>query len=169
MKTFISFLLILGCAALTQAAAPSDSSINELMNAMRLETMLNQAVKQVDEGMSKGMEQRLQSVLQGKELNIEQKLAVEKFRTKFSQIVRDELSYAKVKSIYFQSYRETFTQEEVDAITAFYRSPAGKAMTEKYPAIMQKANTLMQARIGPMAAKMDVLFQDFAKELSDKR
>ncbi len=41
------------------ATPPSESSIHELMRAMQLETLLNQTLKQMDEGMGKGMEQGL--------------------------------------------------------------------------------------------------------------
>ncbi len=166
MRYLISFFLIMACALMTQAAQLSDSSVNELIRAMQLETLLNQALKQMDEGMSKGMEQGLQKSIQGKELNSTQKTAVEKFRTKFEQTVKEELSFAKVKDIYVQSYKETFTQQEVDGITAFYRSPAGKAFTEKYPAAMQKANSLMQSRISPLTVKLQGMLEDFVRQLA---
>jgi hypothetical protein len=156
----------MACTLTTQAAPPSDASITELMKAMQLETLLNQALKQMDEGMSKGMEQGLQKSIQGKELNPAQKAAVEKFRTKFDTTVKEELAFSKVKDIYQQSYRETFTQEEVDAITAFYKSSAGKAITEKYPMAMQKANDLMQARIGPLTSKLQTMLDEFVRQLA---
>jgi len=166
MRYVISFLLIVACTLTMQAAEPSESSINELMKAMQLETLLNQALKQMDEGMSKGMEQGLQKSIKGQELNPAQKAAVEKFRTKFESTVKDELAFNRVKDIYQQSYRETFTQEEVDAITAFYKSPAGRAITEKYPMAMQKANTLMQARIGPLTNKLQTMLDEFIRQLA---
>ena len=166
MRYVISLLLILACTLTTQAAPPSDTSINELMKAMQLETLLNQALKQMDDGMSKSMEQGLQKSIQGKDLSASQKAAVEKFRAKFDATVKEELAFSKVKDIYQQSYRETFTQEEVDQITAFYKSPAGKAITEKYPTAMQKANNLMQARIGPLTTKLQGMMDDFNRQLT---
>lgn len=166
MRHLICSFLIVACALMTQAATPSDSSVNELMRSMQLETLLNQALKQMDEGMAKGMEQGLQKSIQGKELSEAQKAAVEKFHAKFDQTVKEELSYAKVKDIYLQSYKETFTQEEVDAITAFYKSSAGKAVTEKYPAAMQKANALMQSRISPLTVKLQSMLDDFVRQLA---
>jgi hypothetical protein len=80
--------------------------------------------------------------------------------------MKEELSFAKVKDIYIQAYRETFTQDEVNGVIAFYKSPAGKAIAEKNPTVMQKAGTLMQARIGPMAQKLQKMQEDFVKELS---
>ena len=45
------------------------------------------------------------------------------------------------------------------------RSPAGKAMVEKVPVAMQKASTLMQARIGPMTEKVQAMVEQFQKDL----
>jgi hypothetical protein len=166
MRYVISFFLLLACALTTQAAVPSDASVNDLMRAMKLETLLNQALQEMDGGMAKGMEQGLQKSIKGQELNAAQKAAVEKFRVKFDQTVKEELSFAKVKDIYVKAYKETFTQEEVDAITAFYKSPAGKAVTDKYPAAMQKANSLMQSRISPLTVKLQGMLEDFVNELA---
>ena len=166
MRYLITLFLVAAVAGWAQAAPPSDASINELMKAMQLETLLNQALKEMDEGMAKGMEQGLQRSIQGKELNPAQKAAVEKFKTKFEGTVKDELSFNKVKDIYLQAYKDTFTQEEVDAITVFYKSPAGKAITTKYPMAMQKANGLMQERISPLTTKLQGMLEDFVKQLA---
>jgi hypothetical protein len=133
---------------------------------MQLEALLNNALNQMDEGMAKGMEQGLQKSLQGKELSPAQKTAVANFRAKFSRTIKEELTADKVKDLYVQAYREAFTQEEVNGIVAFYKSPAGKAITEKNPAAMQKANTLMQARISPLSLKLQAMFEDFVKDLA---
>ena len=81
-------------------------------------------------------------------------------------MIRDELSYAKMKDIYLQVYRETFTQDEINSIIAFYSSPAGKAMVEKIPITMQKAGALVQARIGPMTQKLQGMMEQFEKDVA---
>ena|ERR1700694_429289 len=167
MKNRISFVLVFLCAAtLVHAAPPSDQSINKMMSALQVEAMLSQALQQMDGSIAKGMEQGLQQSLQGKELTAAQKTAVENFKNKLGATMKEELSLAKVKEIYVQVYRETLTQEEVDSILAFYGSPAGKAMVEKMPAAMQKASTMMQARIGPMTQKLQAMQEEFVKELA---
>jgi uncharacterized protein len=166
MRYLITLFLVVAVAGWAQATPPTDASLNQLMDAMQLEILLNQALKEMDQGMAQGMEQGLEKSIKGKELNANQKAAVEKFRTKFDQAVKDELSYPKVKEIYIQAYKDTFTQEEVDAITVFYKSPAGKAITTKYPMAMQKANTLMQSRIGPLTTKLQAMLDDFVRQLA---
>ena len=150
----------------SMAVPPTDESVNEMMKAMQLQKLLNQALNEMEQGMAKGMEQGLQKSMQGKELNPAQKTAVEAFRKKFTTTVNEELSFAKVKDIYQQAYRETFTQEEVSAIIAFYKSPAGTAVVEKYPVAMQKANGLMQARISPLTLKLQGMLDDFIRQMA---
>lgn len=169
MRYGLTLLLIIMGTAFLQAAPPSDQSITELMTLMQLEALLNQALKQMVEGMSKGMEADLQKSLQGQELNAAQKTKVEGFGKKFADSMKEELVFSKVKDIYIQAYRETFTQEEVNAIIAFYKSPAGKAILEKNPAAMQKANGLMQARISPLTVKLQAMLEDFVKDLANTK
>jgi len=137
-----------------------------MMAALQIEKMVNQMLTQMDGAMKTGMEQGLQQSLQGKEPTAAQKTAIENFRQKINGTMKEELSFAKLKDLYLQVYRETFTQDEVNSIIAFYSSPAGKAMVEKIPVAMQKAGTLMQARIGPLTQKMTKMEEDFMKELA---
>ena len=167
MKNRISFVLAFFCAAaVAHAAPPSDQSINQLITVMQVDKMLEQGLQQMDVSITKGMEQGLQQSLQGKELTAAQKTAVETFKSKLSATMHEELSLVKVKDVYLQVYRETLTQDEVNGMLAFYGSPAGKAMTEKMPLIMQKASTTMQSRIGPMTQKLKTMQEEFVRQLA---
>jgi len=162
MKVNSLFVFVLIAAAgLLQAAPPSDQSINEMMQVLQSEKMFDAMVAQMEAGMKTGMEQGLQ----GKKLSPEQRASVEKLQGQMSAMIKEELSFAKTKDFYVQAYRDTFTQEEVNSIIAFYSSPAGKALVEKIPLAMQKAGSLMQARIAPMIAKLQKMQEDFAQDI----
>ena len=154
MKKYLVVLALIGSVVAAPAAPPSDQSIEQMMSVLHVQTMLDQMLGQMDTGMRNGLQQGLQ-----------QKEQVTQFQNKLTAMMKDELSYAKMKDIYLQVYRETFTQEEISSIIAFYSSPAGKAMVEKIPLAMQKAGTLMQARIGPMTEKLQGLMEQFQKDL----
>ena len=135
------------------------------MNVMQVQKMLDQMMTQMDSGMRGAMEQGLQQSLQGKTPTEAQKTQIAEFQKKLSGALKDELSFAKIKDIYLQVYRETFTQDEINSIIAFYGSPAGKAMVEKVPVAMQKAGSLMQARIGPITEKVQAMIEQFQKDV----
>ncbi len=153
-----------------QAAPPSEGSVEEMLKCLQVDKLLTQALAQMTDGMNKAMEQKLQATIGTRELTPGQKAAIDKFRKKFSQTIQDDLSPGKVRAIYVQCYKETFSQDEVDGIIGFYKSPAGQAVSEKYPQVMQKAQTMMQARMGPMSTKVQAAMDDMIKELenSDK-
>jgi uncharacterized protein len=167
MKNKILCLALLGGLALVSLAAapPTDQSIEQMLRVMQVEKMLDQMVTQMDTGMRKGMEQAIQQSLKGKVPTPAQQAQISDFQTKLSSMVKDELSYAKMKDVYLQVYRETFTQEEINGIIAFYSSPAGQAMVQKTPVAMQKASALMQGRIGPMTQKLHGMMEQLQKDL----
>lgn len=179
MKITFALVLVLALAfgvqaqtaSPAQAASPapatppanlsSEQSVNEMLKLMQLENLLKTALKQMNEGMEKGMEASMSKATSGRELTPAQKAEVEDFRKKFKATMVEELSIDKITSIYAQTYRDTFTQEEVNGVIAFYKSPAGKAVTEKNPDVMRKAAGLTEARITVMTQKLDRMQFDF--------
>jgi uncharacterized protein len=139
----------------------SEQSVNEMLKLMQLENLLKSALKQMNEGMEKGMEASMSKATSGRELTPAQKAEVEDFRKKFKTTMAEELSIDKITSIYAQTYRQTFTQDEVNGVIAFYKSPAGRAVTEKNPDVMRKAAGLTEARITVMTQKLDRMQFDF--------
>jgi hypothetical protein len=150
-----------------QAAPPTDSSVDELLKCLQVDKLLAQGLTQMTDGMSRAMDQRLQATVGAHELTPVQKAAIDKFRARFAKTIQDELAVGKVRAIYLQCYKETFSQDEVDGIIAFYKSPPGQAMSEKYPQVMQKAQTLMQAKIAPLSNQVQVAMDDMIKELEN--
>jgi hypothetical protein len=150
-----------------QAAPPTDSSVDEMLKCLQVDKLLTQALTQMTDGMNKAMNQRLQSTIGGRELTPAQKAAIDRFRAKFAKTVQDDLSVTSVRAIYLQCYKETFSQDEVDGIIAFYKSPPGQAVSEKYPQVMQKAQSLMQAKIAPMSTQVQTAMDEMIKELEN--
>ena len=165
MKNYLVCLALLFSVIGVKAVPPSDQSIEQMMTVMQVQKMLDQVMTQMEAGMRTGMEQSLQQSLQGKTPTEAQKAQIADFQKKISGKLKDELSYAKMKDIYLRVYQETFTQDEINSIIAFYGSPAGKAMVEKVPVAMQKAGSLMQARIGPMTQKIQAMMDQFQKDV----
>jgi hypothetical protein len=63
-----------------------------------------------------------------------------------------------------QIYQESFTQEEIDGLIAFYESPAGVAFVEKMPFAMQKSMSIMQSRMAPMMEKIKAAMKEAIAE-----
>jgi TonB family protein len=60
-----------------------------------------------------------------------------------------------------------FTDEELDALLVFYRSPAGQSMVEKLPALTAQSFQLAQARVTAILPQIQQMAQDFAKSCTE--
>jgi TonB family protein len=54
------------------------------------------------------------------------------------------LSWEKMEPIYEKAYCDTFSEQEVKSINAFYHSPAGQALTRKNPNLLANVNLQQQ-------------------------
>lgn len=81
----------------------------------------------------------------------------QQMQQKILQLLQNTLSWEKMKPMLVKIYAETFTDQEIDGILDFYRSPAGQAMLEKMPALMQRSIAMgqqMVAEVTPQIQKM---------------
>ena len=68
--------------------------------------------------------------------------------------MRQEITWASLKPMYIKIYKETFDQEEIDGLTAFYSSKVGQTYINKMPVAMQKTMSAVQQRMAPVISKM---------------
>ncbi|MEO6921513.1 MAG: DUF2059 domain-containing protein [Collimonas sp.] len=155
---FLFFAIFLTTAA--HAAPPSDVSIDDLLVSMKTEQTLKAVFPMID----KVMQQSMAMATKGKTLNAKQQQALESIAAKMVQVMREEMSWDTMRPLYLQIYRESFTQDEIDGLAAFYKSPAGAAYIEKMPVVIQKSMTIMQSRMGPMMAKMQAAIKQAVEE-----
>ncbi len=140
--------LLLGTSAF--AAPPSNESISQLLVATRMERSVGAA----QQGLEQAVRNSINQSLQGRTLTPQGQKVIEKFSADAGVIIRKEINWADLKGAYMKLYAETFTQEEVDGLLAFYRSPAGVALLEKMPQVTQKSAAITQQRIGPLVEKL---------------
>jgi hypothetical protein len=143
-----------------QAAPASQESVEALLAVTRTEAMMDSLYS----GMDQLMRRSINQALQGKSLSAEQQRALDAVPTKFVAVMREEMSWQKMKPQYVQLYRETFEQEEVDGMLAFYAGPAGKALINKMPVVMQRSLVLSQSLLESVIPKMKVAVEDAMNE-----
>lgn len=133
-----------------RAAEPTAETVEKLLVVTKSQVMVEQMHSYLEGAMRAGMQQ----ALAGQPLSDRQRALLDLAPTEFAAVLRQELSWDKVRPIQVGIYRETFTQDEINGLIAFYESPLGKAFVDKMPALMQRSNQLMQVLAAPMAEKM---------------
>jgi hypothetical protein len=87
---------------------------------------------------------------------------------KMMALVFEEMSWQKMKDDYVTLYAETFSAEELRALVAFYRTPAG-AYVEKQPELMLKTMNLSQKAMERLMPKMVALQDALVKDAQAQR
>lgn len=159
-----------GHAVAQTSAAPgspaSVASIERLFEASEVDRLLEAVYGNIDSAMRQGM----QRAMQGRPPPTEaQQRAMDRLPARVAALMREEMSWAKLKPTMIQLYAETFSQEEVDAIAAFYRTPAGQALVKKTPALTVKSMEATQALMQGVFPKLDALMKQTLEEAGIQR
>jgi len=154
-------LAVLTFSLSTPAAPPSDQSINQLLQLTKVDKLVDSVFTQMD-GMMKAS---LQQATKGKPLRAEEQAVLDRRQAKMAGLMKEELSWNKMKDLYVQAYRETFSQEEIDGLIAFYRTPVGRALVSKQPELTKRTMTIMQQRLAPMRQRIQKMSEATALEL----
>lgn len=164
MKIFrIAMALFLLSTAVTAMAEPaSDTSIKQLLAVSQAKEFSDDLKNQIDSIMNNVVNE----ALNGKKPTPKQQKAIHNMMAKTSDLFKKEMAWDKLEPMYIRLYRETFTEEEVNGMLAFYKTPAGKAVIEKMPALMQKSAVESQKIISSSMPKMKKIRDDFQKEIN---
>jgi hypothetical protein len=128
----------------------------EFLRVSHTEQMLSQTMSSVLNQTKSGAMQQMFGVT----LTPEQTKQSEELQSKLVTILTNALSWEKIKPIYVKLYADTYTEQEMDGIIAFYKSPAGEAMLAKTPVIMTKSNELVQQLMATAMPEIQKLIKD---------
>ncbi len=159
---FLFLSCLLGGTFLAHAdEAAKTAKIEEMFKAAHLDELLSQSLAIAGNQVKSAAFQQMLGV----KLRPEQQRTAQEFQDKVMQLVMQTLSWDKLKPIYVSLYANTYTEEEIDGILAFYKSPAGQAMVSKTPQLMTEAGQVVQQRIATeMQPKMQALMKEFAQQ-----
>lgn len=162
MKKFVLtavFSAVLAAAGSAQAAPPSEAAVRELMDATNARSSIAVSMQNMSKAFPQVLRQRAEAVVRNNpKLNEEQRKAelasVERRMPAITAALQKDLNDPKlVDELYNQvvpMYARHFSADEVKALTAFYRSPAGKKSLQVMPQLLadsaQVAQKLTQER-----------------------
>ena len=161
MKKLMLLLILAMLSSAALADPPSDASLQEMIELSHVKTTL----VTMRATMEKSMQQGFNSALGNQYFTDQQEKIVDQYSARMQAIFDEQLTWEKLEPIYLQVYRENFTQDEVDSINAFYRTPAGRAVIEKMPTAIQRVQQLMAPNMQVMLLKIRTLQTDTTKQI----
>jgi hypothetical protein len=149
--------------------APADRASDESLHRL-LEV---QQARKIVEAMSQQMDAvfagTLNQMLGAEHLNAKQQEVVNKARIKYRDLFKDILNWEVMEPLYIKVYGDTFTQKEIDGMTAFYASPVGHAVIQKMPLVLANSMAEMQKRMGGLVPRIQQIAKETAEEIKAQK
>ena len=161
MNKFLASMAVLFFSINACAATPTTESVEKLLAVTYSESMMDSVYL----SMEKMMQQNLkQSGLNSPALTAEGQRVRDAFPAKLMAVMREEMNWAKMKPMYIKMYSETYDQEEIDGLIAFYSSPVGQSYQKKMPLVIQSVMSEMQGLMKSFIPKIKIAVDKAAEE-----
>ena len=141
-------ITLLWCASPLRAGeATKSAKAEELLQLTQGDQMMKMM-----EPMMKGMVTQMD-----KDMSAEQRTKLGEMQGKMMALVAVRLNQAKPALV--KVYTDTYTEEELDGILAFYKSPVGKALLQKMPEVMQRSMPVMMQMMGDLQPELKTMME----------
>ena len=160
MKTFIaSAMIVLSIwSSVSYADEVSRKVIAEdLLTAMKSDQMIKPVFNQVRSMMEQqfaqmGAPEAMRPILK-------------KYIEKVLNVMEETLNWQKLKADIVSIYVQTFTEDELSGMLAFYKSPVGQSVIDKMPIAMQNSMLIMQKHMPQIQVKLRQISEEMAQEI----
>jgi hypothetical protein len=149
----VGLVLIASAHVVRADDASKKAKVEELITVMHMDRLTEQvlaSIKNNVEAMSKANPG-------GQPLTADQQKALSEFEDKSLKLVGDAMSWDSMKGEFVNLYVQTFSEEEIDGMVAFYKTPAGQAVLTKMPQLTNASMKLAQQRIQALQPQLQVL------------
>jgi hypothetical protein len=157
----LSILLVL-CLALPLTARADEASRRVKAQEMITLLHLDRLVQQLTDGMMKQVSAMSKQQFAGHDISAAQQAQLDDFQKQVFALIDTQLGWKAMEPTYVDIYAKTLTDDELDGIIAFYKSPAGTAMIEKLPRLTTQAQQIVQQKMVTLQPQIMQLVQDFA-------
>jgi hypothetical protein len=156
----VCFALILSVPSARADEASRRAKAKEMLTLMHMDTTMSKMMDNMMQQMSAMSKQ-----MGGGNSNVtpEQQARLDDFQKKVFALIETQMSWKSLEPDYIDLYAKNFTDEQLDGIITFYKSPAGVAMIEKLPTLTNEGMQLAQTKMTAIQPQLMQMIQDFAK------
>jgi hypothetical protein len=163
MKRLALLLTLVLCLPLTAHAddASRHAKAQEMLTLMHLDRVMDQVMNNMMQQMSTMSKQ-----LGGNTVKPEDQAKLDEFQKKAFDLIQSQMGWKALEPDYVDIYAKNFTDEQLDAILVFYKSPAGIALVDKLPTLTAEGSQLAQAKMTALQPQLRQLIQEYSKSVS---
>ena len=158
-----SMVKLVICIALALPAFADDASKTAKIQELFQLTHVDQIQKQMVQQMRSMVSTQVANTLP-KSIPPETSREIAQDEDHMFDVIMSRVGWATLAPKMVQIYAETFSEDEIDAILAFYKSPAGQAFLDKMPTLMNKTMAITQENMQAIMPEI----QRMSKEMVEK-
>jgi uncharacterized protein len=144
------------------STAYGDNTSQRMTAEDLLQTMkIDQMMKPLFEQMRSMMEQQFMRLGASEDM----KPILKKYNDKLFNTIEETVNWKTMKEDLIGIYVNTFNEDELKAMLAFYKSPVGQSVIQKMPAVMQESAAKMQKRLPELQEKVRKISEEMAAEI----
>lgn len=165
MSRYVAVVLVavmLGCSSARADEASKHAKAEQLFVLLHMDRMMDQLMV----GVKSQVQQIVQSMPGSDEATPEQKKQIADFQQRVLGLVNDKLGWKALEPDFISLYASTYTEEELDGILAFYKSPVGQKMIDKTPELTAKSTEITQQKMREVQPQLNQMVQDFMKSMA---
>lgn len=163
MRRWVAVLMVVVVLGGSQARADEASKrakAQDLFTTLRMDRTMAQIMEMV----MRQVKQQTQSMPGADQMTPEQKQRLDEFQKHVFQVTEEAVGWKALEPEYVDLYASTYSEEELDGILAFYKSPVGQAMLAKTPELATKSMQIAQRRMAEFQPKLQQMLRDYIKQ-----
>jgi hypothetical protein len=155
----------LGLLGTAQAAPASAASVEKLIAINGAQKSLEQAVGGIEAHVRQQIVGNLVQQNSGAPLTPQQQAAVDKMVPRLGVVLRQEMSWARLKVPYVELYQAQLNQAEVDRLIQLYEDPAYVVLMQKMQVVNGQSARLVQQQLPGILQRVQPVIADAMKEV----
>jgi uncharacterized protein len=160
-------LALLLVFALTLPLAAHADEASHRTKAAEMMTVLHtqRMVQQISDNLKKQIADAADKIA-GPTPTDDAKAKVADFEKKADQLIDAQLSWDTMQAGFTDIYTKNLTEEQLDGIIAFYKSPAGVALLENMPTVNNQVTQFGGSHMTALQPQLKQMFEDFQKNVA---
>ncbi len=165
----VGFALVQCCLVLPICSAadtpPTEASIKQMLEVSHARALVDSMMTQMDGLMKNAMAQ----ATQGQQLTPDVQKEIDQVESDVRAEMKNVLDWSKLEPMYIRIYQKSFSQQEIDGMIAFYKTPTGQAVLNKMPVVLQNTMLEVQQMLQPMMQRLQQKQREIAAKVQAKK
>ena len=165
MKRWILMLVVVMVVAPVGARADEASKTAKVKELFAL-THLDRSLERMRNSMAQQVQLTAKNASGTDQMTPEKQKIQQEFIDNSMKVVDQDFSWAVLEPSYVKLYSDTYTEQELDGILVFYKSPAGQALLTKAPQVSAGVMEIVHSHMGDFQPKMQSLQELYVKAMA---